>query len=81
MSWAELSNGIWTIPASRHKSKQEALVPLSKAAARMLQSLPRIEGTPWVFTAGGKGALSGFSRIQARVSIPLAASPIGLFTI
>ena len=64
MSWAELSNGIWTIPASRHKSKQEALVPLSKAAARMLESLPRIEGTPWVFTAGGKGALSGFSRFK-----------------
>ena len=29
MSWEEVSNGTWTIPAVRHKSKQEAIVPLS----------------------------------------------------
>jgi integrase len=67
MSWDELSNGTWTIPASRHKSKQEAIVPLSKGAARALEGLPRFEKCSWVFTASGRAPIGGFSDAKEKL--------------
>src|SRR5262245_57570468 len=64
MSWDEIANGVWTIPASRHKSKQEAIVPLSGAAARALESLPRPEKCSSVFTVTGRGPIGGHSEIK-----------------
>jgi integrase len=54
MTWAEVKDGIWTLPAARNKTKVELVRPLSKAALALLDSLPRIEGSPWVFTVDGK---------------------------
>lgn len=49
--WDEIDLGksVWTIPGDRMKSGQEHRVPLSKAAVSLLEALPRIEGTSYVF--------------------------------
>ncbi|MEZ5617204.1 MAG: tyrosine-type recombinase/integrase [Rhodocyclaceae bacterium] len=42
-TWDEidLASAVWTIPASRMKAKKEHRIPLSKAALKLLEALPR----------------------------------------
>jgi integrase len=48
----------WTIPASRMKAGREHRVALTAEAVAILQSLPRMEGSPFVFFAPRGGELS-----------------------
>jgi integrase len=64
MNRRERSGADWLIPGSRVKAKRDFLVPLSKAAARLLDDLPVIgakDAGP-VFTTDGKRPLSGFDQ-------------------
>ncbi len=45
----DLEARVWTIPADRMKASKEHRVPLSDAALKLLESLPRMEGTDLVF--------------------------------
>ena len=56
--WEEfnLDEGIWTIPASRMKAKKEHRVPLSKPAVQLLNDIPRLEGSSYVFSGRKEGA-------------------------
>lgn len=49
-TWAEvdLEARTWTIPAARMKARKEHRVPLSDAAIDVLNSLPRIAGSPYL---------------------------------
>ena len=49
--WPEMDMpvGIWTLPAYRMKAQREHRVPLSDSALAVLESVPRIEGHPYVF--------------------------------
>jgi len=62
-TWDEisLSARVWTIPAERMKMDKEHSVPLSDAAVKLLESLPRIKGNNHVFPAEKAEALSGMS--------------------
>jgi integrase len=65
MARSELSGADWTIPARRHKSKKDFLLPLSDAAVKLLGSIPvvgRKDG--FVFTTDGKRPISGFSKFK-----------------
>jgi integrase len=53
MTWQELKDTDWTLPAARNKTKVDLIRPLSKEAAAILKALPRRNG--YVF-AGRKGA-------------------------
>jgi len=50
--------GTWTIPASRMKAGREHRVALTPEAVAILQSLPRLDGSPFVFFAPRGGELS-----------------------
>ncbi|MET4487282.1 integrase [Bradyrhizobium sp. LA7.1] len=67
MSRREAVDGNWTIPAKRHKSKKDFLLPLSQAAADLLSEIPTIgrRNDPYVFTTSGKTPISGFSKFKA----------------
>lgn len=61
MTWAEVQLGgrpRWTVPAGRMKARREHLVPLTPGAAALLEALPRLDGSPFVFFAPRGGALS-----------------------
>lgn len=64
MRWDEVAGDLWTLPASRNKTKVELVRPLSAAAQRVLADLPRIAG-PFAFTYDGSAALGGFTRRKA----------------
>jgi integrase len=52
------TSATWTIPAARTKAGRPHRVPLPPEAVALLQSLPRIAGSPYVFPAERGGMLS-----------------------
>lgn len=48
----------WTIPAARMKARRQHRVPLTDAMIALLQALPRMEGSPYVFFSANGGMLS-----------------------
>ena len=52
--WTEvdLRAGLWTIPATRMKTKREHRVPLPSQAVQLLAQLPRMDGSDVVFWGG-----------------------------
>ncbi|MCY1373319.1 Prophage integrase IntA [compost metagenome] len=56
-AWREIDRAArtWTIPATRMKAGKEHRVPLSDAALAVLDTLPRIEGSPYIFPGARKG--------------------------
>jgi integrase len=69
MTWGELANGNWTIPAVRYKTGTEVTLPLSSAATKVLAEIPRIEGCEFVFTTDGRAPISGFSTFKLKFDI------------
>ncbi|PJF08383.1 site-specific integrase [Pseudorhodobacter sp. MZDSW-24AT] len=53
--------GLWTIPASRMKAGREHRVALTPEAVAILEAIPRMDGSPFVFFAARGGALSDMS--------------------
>lgn len=61
----DLEASVWTIPASRMKAGREHRVPLSKPALAVLEALPRISGTPYLFPGTRHGRpLSNMALLQ-----------------
>ncbi|GAB1362934.1 site-specific integrase [Rhodobacter sp.] len=54
----DMKTGIWAIPASRMKMNREHRVPLSPAAMKLLEALPRLKDNPLVFPAPRGGEMS-----------------------
>ena len=59
-NWAEidLEAAVWTVPPERMKAGKEHRVPLNTQAIKLLEAMPRIEGTELVFPAPRGGQLS-----------------------
>ena len=59
-TWDEidLEARVWKIPGARMKMDRDHRVPLSNEAVALLQAMPRISGSPYVFPAARGGALS-----------------------
>lgn len=47
--WPEIAGDMWIVPAARMKAGREHQVPLSRAALALLESLPRIKGSAYIF--------------------------------
>jgi len=69
MTWSEISGDEWTIPKERYKTGTEVTLPLSKAAMKVLDEIPRIEGCEFVFTTDGRTPISGFSTFKLKFDI------------
>jgi integrase len=61
------SDGIWTIPAERYKSKRPNFVPLSKAALAVITAQPKQADCDYVFPSRAKTAYSGYSKSKAKL--------------
>jgi integrase len=62
-TWAEidLDRALWVVPAARMKAGREHRVPLTAEAVALLKTLPRMEGSDYVFPAVRGGMLSDMS--------------------
>jgi integrase len=66
MSWKEIStDGIWTIPAERYKTKRPNHVPLSNAALAVIEAQPKLDGCDYVFPSRSQTPFSGFGKSKA----------------
>jgi integrase len=59
MTWRELDGSVWTLPASRNKTKQDLVRPLSAAARAVLEALPGVAGGEFIFTLDGRRPIGG----------------------
>jgi integrase len=66
MTWDEVQGTDWLLPASRNKTKQPLVRPLSQRAQALLASMPRFASCPYAFTATGKQAIGGYGRFKRR---------------
>jgi integrase len=76
MRWEEvdIENRLLTLPAARTKNDQPHQVFLSEAALAVLNSIPRVEGSPFVLTTnGGASPASGYSKNKRRLDALLPA--------
>jgi len=73
MLWSEvdLKEATWTIPASKTKANRAQLVPLSQAAVRELETLPRIGDL--VFSTDGEKPVNGFGKAKNKLDTFIAA--------
>src|SRR5262249_7605037 len=53
MTWDEVSELAWKLPAARNKVKVDLVRPLSAAALTVLANVPPIAGTKYVFSSDG----------------------------
>jgi integrase len=62
LPWSEISEGDWTLPAARNKTKVDLVRPLSQAGLAVLAERPRIG--PYVFSTDGRTSVSGYSKFK-----------------
>jgi integrase len=55
MGWAEIQDGIWTIPGERTKNGQDHAVPLPPQAIRIIETVPRWVGRNFLFGTSERG--------------------------
>ena len=75
LAWAELSPdlALWELPGRRTKNGKPHLVHLAEPARAILRSVPRLAGSPLVFTTTGRTPVSGFSSAKLRLDAAIAA--------
>lgn len=78
-TWTEfdIEGKVWTVPGDRMKAGKEHRVPLSAAAIKLLQGLPRFEGVPYVFAAPRGGTLSDMTLSAVMRRMKVDAVPHG----
>jgi integrase len=69
MQWAELDldNALWVLPRERVKNDRRHEVPLAQQAVTIIEQLPRIVGSPLVFTLNGSKTINGFGKDKERI--------------
>jgi integrase len=69
MRWDELDLTARTLslPAARVKNKRAHVIPLSDAAMRIIETLPRMGGSEFVFSTTGSTPVSGFSAAKLAI--------------
>jgi integrase len=70
----EVVDGVWTLPASRSKTKTEIARPLSRAALAILDGLPHIDGCPYPFTSNGITPIASFSEPKRKLDLASGTS-------
>jgi len=64
MRHGEISGDTWTIPQERYKTALELVIPLSDVAVAVLEAVPMISNSGFVFTTDGKHPITGFSKFK-----------------
>jgi integrase len=78
--WDEIDfkKKLWHIPGERTKTGAEHTVTLTEQAIRLLESLPRMEGNPLIFSAPRGGPLSDMSVSAVLRRMKVDAVPHGM---
>jgi integrase len=61
----DFAERLWTIPSERTKNGLTLAVYLTDAMLAVLNSVPKVKGSPFVFTTDGETPISGYSKGKA----------------
>jgi integrase len=67
LRWAEVRDKEFRLEGERTKNGEPLTIPLSKPAAAIVEKLPKIAKSEFVFTTNGKTPVSGWSRIKQTI--------------
>ncbi len=67
MTWSEIIGDTWELPGGRTKNNRPHIVPLSTTAREILDNVPKIDGSDFVFTINGRRPVSGWGRAKERL--------------
>jgi integrase len=68
MSYKEIgSDGVWTIPAERYKTKRPNFVPLSKATLAIIKAQPKFDDCDYVFPSRAKTPYTRSGKSKAKL--------------
>lgn len=78
-TWDEidLAARVWTIPGERMKAGKQHRVPLSDDTVKLLEALPRFEGTPLVFPSARGRELSDMTLTKVLKDMKVSATAHG----
>ena len=65
MQWADLKDGVWTIPAEAREKVNAGTLKLPKLATDIIASRPQIAGNPFVFAGRGKTPIGNIGHDKA----------------
>jgi len=70
MPWAELDRRrrLWLLPSERTKNERPHEIPLPSQAWSVLDALPQINDSEFVFTTDGRTPIVGWAKVKARIS-------------
>jgi integrase len=71
MTWTELDHErrVWTLPRERSKNGREHKMPLPSQAWDILDAVPRLAGSDYVFTIDGLRPIAGWAKAKTRLSM------------
>jgi integrase len=67
LSWPEIDGDTIRLKEARTKNAEPHTIPLSRPAAAIIETLPRMAGSELVFTTTGKTCVSGFSKAKQAI--------------
>lgn len=69
LRWTEIDmkGRQWLLPPERSKNKLPHLIPLSDPALAIIQSVPRVKGSDFLFGLGGRTGFTGYSKAKRRL--------------
>jgi integrase len=71
LAWSEVVDGQIVLPAERVKNKREHVLPLSPAAAKIIEQQPKRDGRDLIF-GNSTGPFSGWSKCKERLDERIA---------
>jgi integrase len=75
LRWSEIDGDTIKLEGARTKNSEAHLIPLSAPAKALLDSMPRIAGSDFVFTTTGEKPISGWS--QPKIKLDTASGVTG----
>jgi integrase len=67
LRWSEIRGDVIALEGVRTKNGEPHTIPLSLAASKVVQAVPRIAGSPLAFTTNGHTSISGWSRAKSQI--------------
>jgi integrase len=64
-----------SLPGARTKNKRGHIVPLSAPAQKILAAIPRIDGSPYVFTTTGRVPINGWGKVKKQLDAAMGIPP------
>lgn len=71
MQWADLEDGVWTIPTEEREKGNPGALKLPALALEVIEGIPRVEDNPFVFAGRGKVAMAIGDKLKKELDAEL----------